>query len=51
VHVACADHLDVVGHFTLAAEDTSDWLPSGAGFTPKAFEKLWDSVAAAIAGR
>jgi len=50
VHVACADHLDVVGHFTLAAENTSDWLPSGAGFTPEAFEKLWDSVAAAIAG-
>jgi hypothetical protein len=50
VHAARADHLDVVGHFTLAAENTSDWLPSGAGFTPEAFEKLWDSVAAAIAG-
>ena len=51
VHVACADHLDVVGHFTLAAGNASDWLPSGAGFTPDAFEALWDSVAAAIAGR
>ena len=51
VHAACADHLDVVGHFTLAAESTSDWLPSGAGFTPEAFAALWDSVAAAIAGR
>ena len=51
VHAVCADHLDVVGHFTLAAENATDWLPSGAGFTPEAFEALWDSVAAAIAGR
>ena len=51
VHTACADHLDVVGHFTLAAGNTSDWLPSGAGFTPQAFEALWDSVAGMIAGR
>jgi hypothetical protein len=49
LHVACADHLDVVGHYTLAAEGTGDWLPSGAGFTPEAFESLWDEVAAAIA--
>jgi triacylglycerol lipase len=51
VHAACADHLDVVGHFTLAAGSAGDWLPSGAGFTPAAFEALWDSVAAMIAGR
>jgi len=51
LHAACADHLDVAGHFTLAAENATDWLPSGAGFTPEAFEALWDSVAAAIAGR
>jgi hypothetical protein len=51
VHVARADHLDVVGHFTLAAENAADWLPSGAGFTPEAFQALWDSVALAIAGR
>jgi hypothetical protein len=49
LHVACADHLDVVGHYTLAAKGTGDWLPSGAGFTPEAFESLWDGVAAAIA--
>jgi triacylglycerol lipase len=49
LHVARADHLDVVGHYTLAAEGTGDWLPSGAGFTPEAFESLWDDVAAAIA--
>ncbi len=54
VHAARADHLDVVGHFTLAAENAGDWLPSGAGFTPEALEALealWDSVALAIAGR
>ncbi|MGE5160417.1 MAG: esterase/lipase family protein [Betaproteobacteria bacterium] len=50
VHVARADHLDVVGHYTLARGGTADWLPSGAGFTPSAFDALWDAVAAAIAG-
>jgi hypothetical protein len=49
LHVACADHLDVVGHYTLAGR-TADWLPSGAGFTPEAFEATWGAVAAAIAG-
>ena len=49
LHVACADHLDVVGHYTLAGGRTADWLPSGAGFTPEAFEATWDAVAAAIA--
>ena len=49
LHVSCADHLDVVGHYTLAAKGTGDWLPSGAGFTPEAFESLWDDVARAIA--
>ena len=51
LHVACADHLDVVGHYTLAAQGTGDWLPSGAGFTPAAFDSLWDDVAGAIARR
>jgi hypothetical protein len=49
LHVAHADHLDVVGHYTLAGGRTADWLPSGAGFTPAAFEACWDAVAAAIA--
>lgn len=49
LHVARADHLDVVGHYTLAGGRTADWLPSGAGFTPEAFEATWDAVAAAIA--
>jgi len=50
VHVARADHLDVVGHYTLAGGRTADWLPSGAGFTPEAFDATWEAVAAAIAG-
>ena len=49
LHVACADHLDVVGHYTLAGGRTADWLPSGAGFTPVAFEACWDAVAEGIA--
>jgi triacylglycerol lipase len=50
VHVARADHLDVVGHYTLAGGSAGDWLPSGAGFTRKAFAATWEAVAAAIAG-
>jgi len=49
LHVARADHLDVVGHYTLAGGGTADWLPSGAGFTPAGFDAAWDAVAAAIA--
>lgn len=48
LHAARADHLDVVGHYTLAGR-TADWLPSGAGFTPEAFEAAWEAVAGAIA--
>jgi hypothetical protein len=49
LHVAHADHLDVVGHYTLAGGRTADWLPSGAGFTPAGFDACWEAVAAAIA--
>jgi hypothetical protein len=49
VHVARADHLDVVGHYTLAGSDSADWLPSGAGYAPEAFVATWEAVAAAIA--
>ena len=49
IHVVRADHLDVVGHYTLAGGGTGNWLPSGAGFTREAFDATWDSVAAAIA--
>ena len=51
LHVACADHLDVVGHYTLAGGRSGNWLPSGAGFTRKAFDSLWEAVAAAISRR
>ncbi len=51
LHVTRADHLDVVGHYTLAKGRTGDWLPSGAGFTPGAFEATWQAVASTIAGR
>jgi hypothetical protein len=50
LHAARADHLDIVGHYTLA-ERAGDWLPSGAGFTPEGFHATWDAVADAIAGR
>ncbi len=49
VHVARADHLDVVGHYTLAGGQAGDWLPSGAGFTPEAFDATWEAVASTIA--
>jgi hypothetical protein len=48
LHVARADHLDVVGHYTLAGGSAGDWLPSGAGFTRKAFTATWEAIAAAI---
>jgi len=50
LHVALADHLDVVGHYTLS-QRAGDWLPSGAGFTPEGFAAVWEAVAKAIAGR
>jgi hypothetical protein len=49
LHVARADHLDIVGHYTLAGGRTADWLPSGAGFSDAAFDAAWDAVADAIA--
>lgn len=51
LHVARADHLDVVGHYTLASGGTADWLPSGADFTPEGFNATWEAVATAIAAR
>jgi hypothetical protein len=49
LHVARADHLDVVGHYTLAGGKTGNWLPSGASFTREAFDATWEAVAGAIA--
>jgi len=51
LHIARADHLDVVGHYTLAGGGSGNWLPSGAGFTREAFDATWEAVAAAIARR
>jgi hypothetical protein len=51
LHVARADHLDLVGHYTLASGGTANWLPSGAGFTPEGFDAVWVAVAAGIAKR
>jgi hypothetical protein len=49
LHVARADHLDLVGHYTLAGGSSGNWLPSGAGFTREAFDATWEAVAAGIA--
>jgi hypothetical protein len=49
LHAVRADHLDVVGHYTLAGGSSGNWLPSGAGFTRGAFDATWEAVAAAIA--
>lgn len=51
LHAARADHLDIVGHFSLAGGRTADWLPSGAGYSSDDFGLTWDAVAAAIAGQ
>lgn len=51
LHVAHADHLDVVGQYGAQGEEEwgGDWLPSASGFDAAAFERLWSDVAAFIA--
>jgi len=51
LHVARADHLDVVGQYGALGEDTwgGDWLPSGSGFDADAFEALWSDIGRFIA--
>jgi len=46
VHVAVADHLDVLGHFRDAAHVPPhiDWLVSGSHFDRRRFEALWADV-------
>lgn len=53
LHVAHADHLDVVGQYGAQAEEAwgGDWLPSASGFDAAAFERLWSDVAAFIAAQ
>jgi triacylglycerol lipase len=47
IHVANADHLDVVGQYgRFSPKGTrADWLPSASGFDDGAFTALWDAVA------
>ena len=50
IHVANADHLDVVGQYGDSARTGThvDWLPSGSRFDALAFERVWNAVAAFI---
>ena len=45
VHIALADHLDVVGQFYEAGgQPYADWLPSGSRFDERRFVELWRSI-------
>ncbi|HET8933083.1 MAG TPA: hypothetical protein VFN67_06585 [Polyangiales bacterium] len=50
VHVADADHLDVMGQYgdMLGPGIHADWLPSGSGFDAVRFAQLWYDVAAFV---
>ncbi len=50
LHVAKADHLDVVGQYGAEGDDDwgGDWLPSESGFDGPAFAAVWEAVAAFI---
>ena len=51
LHTALADHLDVLGHFRDADDDSPhvDWLWSGSRFDRRQFEALWNDVARFLA--
>ncbi len=51
VHVARADHFDVIGHFNDARHDPPhfDWLASDCRFDRGSFERLWRDVAGFVA--
>jgi triacylglycerol lipase len=53
VHVADADHLDVMGQYgdMLGPGIHADWLPSGSGFDAVRFAQLWTDVAAFVTRR
>jgi hypothetical protein len=46
IHVAQADHFDVIGHFADPKHNPPhyDWLASNSGFDRTRFEQLWDAV-------
>ncbi|HEY6077281.1 MAG TPA: hypothetical protein VIW29_00665 [Polyangiaceae bacterium] len=51
LHVAHADHLDVVGQYGAAGDEGwgGDWLPSDSGFDRARFEAVWQAIAEFIA--
>jgi hypothetical protein len=50
IHVANADHLDVMGQYGDLTRPGihADWLPSGSGFDGAKFNALWSDVAAFV---
>jgi pimeloyl-ACP methyl ester carboxylesterase len=50
IHVANADHLDVVGQYGGSSRKGThaDWLPSASGFDDRAFTDLWQAVASFV---
>lgn len=50
IHVADADHLDVMGQYGDRTRPGihADWLPSGSGFDGAKFLRLWSDVAAFV---
>ncbi len=52
IHVALADHLDVIGHFDAPshAPPHYDWLSTGTGFDRARFEATWRDVARYLHG-
>jgi triacylglycerol lipase len=52
IHIARADHLDVMGYFGDPEQGPShvDWLVTGSGFDQTRFRALWGAVARWIAG-
>ena len=52
IHVARADHHDVIGYFGDREHDPPhiDWVATGCGFRRREFEALWADVARFIAG-
>lgn len=52
LHVARADHLDVVGQYGALGDSWGgDWLPSGSGFDAAGFDALWSKVGDYIAAQ
>ncbi len=52
IHVARADHHDVIGYFDDRRHDPPhlDWVATGSGFRRRDFDRLWTDVARFIVG-